>query len=55
MGHFLGDDHGDLDHAADVAVTVAPRGLVNHLLNALLVNGVAVDCVGGDHVADFLL
>ena len=55
VGHFLWYDHGDLDHAADVAVAVAPGSLVNHLLNALLVNGVAVDGVGGDHVADFLL
>ncbi len=55
MGHFLGDDHGDLDHAAYVAVTIAPGSLVNHLLNTLLVNGVAVDGIGGDHVADFLL
>lgn len=55
MGHFLGDDHGDLDHAADIAVAVAPGCLVNHLLNALFVNGVTVDGIGGNHVADFLL
>ena len=55
MRHFLGDDHGDLDHAADVAVAVAPGSLVNHLFDALFVNGVTVDGVGGDHVADFLL
>ena len=55
MGHVLGDDHGNFDHAADVAVAVTPRRLVNHLLNALFVNGVAVDSIGGNHVADFLL
>ena len=55
MRHVLGDDHGDFDHAAYVAVTVAPGSLVNHLFNALLVNGVAVDGIGGDHVANFLL
>ena len=53
--HLLRDDHGDFDHAADVAVAVAPRGLVDHFLDALLVDGVAVDGVGGYHVADFLL
>ena len=54
VGHFLGDDHGNLDHAANFAVA-APWGLVNHFFDTLLVDGVAVDGVGGDHVADFFL
>lgn len=54
VGHVGGDDHGDFYHAADFAV-LAPWGLVDHLLDALLVNGVAVDSVSGDHVADFFL
>ncbi len=54
VGHLVGDDHRDLHHAADLAV-LAPRGLINHLLDSLLVDGVAVDGVGLDHVADFFL
>ena len=54
MGHLLGDDHGDFHHATDFSV-LAPRCLVDHLLDALFVDGVSVDGVGGDHVTDFLL
>lgn len=54
VGHLVGDDHGNFHHAADLAV-LTPWGLVDHLFDTLLVDGVAVDGVGGDHVADFLL
>ena len=52
--HFLWNNHGNLYHATHFTVS-APWGLVNHLFNTLLVDGIAVDGVGSDHVTDFLL
>ena len=54
MWHLLRNNHGNFHHAAHLAVT-APWRLIDHFLDALLVDGVTVNGVGGNHVTDFLL
>lgn len=42
MGHFVGDDHGELYEAAEGAVDLVPDSLIDYLAFAFFGDGVSV-------------